>query len=198
MSVRVAHFDRRAVQPDELRVHRCVEGTPVVPALGLGGPGRQAVGADPAGRRRTAVRAPVEDRAGNAKTDRVHGGLVGVDAACVPLQPQVVVDARVVRLGGRFDQRRGDVAVLIEHVRRQPLLHDRDHGLGLGLRLGQEVAVQVEVVAVRPLVGDPPVRVLIDVPEQDHVVQDGVDLGIRAVRRRRQPLDQLEHGVHAF
>ena len=88
--------------------------------------------------------------------------------------------------------------MLIEHVRRQPLLQDRDHGLGLGLRLGQEVPVQVEVVAVRPLAQDAPVRVLIDVPEQDHVVQDGVDLGIRAVRRRRQLLDQLEHGVHAF
>ena len=46
--------------------------------------------------------------------------------------------------------------------------------------------------------GDPAVRVLVDVAEQDDVVEDGVDLGIGAVRRRRQPLDELEHRVDAL
>ncbi len=152
-SGRVAHLDGRAVETDVLRVHRGVEGAPVVPALGNRRAWLDPTGTKPCGGgRQVPVRAPVVDRARHGHADRVHRGLVRVDPGLVPLQPEVVFDARVVRLRRRLDQRRRHVAVEVEHLRRQPLLHDRDRGLRLGLRLGQEVAVQVEVVPVRPLI----------------------------------------------
>ena len=166
-SGRVAHLDRRAVQADELRVHRRVERAPVVPALGL----RQAR-AD-CRRRRCRSAGGGSPFAHQSRIGRVTPRPIAFIAASfasiaarVPLQPEVVVDARVVRLRRRLDQRRRDVAVLVEHVRRQPLLHDRDRRLRLGLRLRQEVAVQVEVVAVRALVRDAAVGVLVDVPQR--------------------------------
>ena len=64
-----AHLDRRAVQADELRVHRRVEGAPVVPALGDRRAGRLAVRADRALNGDAAVGAPVVDRASDAHVD---------------------------------------------------------------------------------------------------------------------------------
>ena len=91
-----------------------------------------------------------------------------------------------------------DVAVQVEHLGRQPLLHDRDRRLRLGLRLGQEVAVEVEAVAVGALPAMRPSGFWITLKTQDRVVEDRVDLGVRAVRRRREPLDELHRRVDAL
>ena len=175
-----------------LGVHGRVERTPVVPPLGFGRPRRVPVGADAAGRGGTSVGAPVVDRPRHGVPQGVHRGLVGVDARLVPLQPQVVVDARVVRLGRRLDERRCHVSVEVEHVRGQPLLDDRDGRVRLGLRLRHEVAVEVEAVAVGPGSGHPSVRVLDDVEEQDAVVEHRVDLVVRPVGGGGQLLERLE------
>ena len=127
----------------------------------------------------SAVRAPVEDRPRDAEPDRVHRRLVGVDPGRVPLQPEVVVDARVVRLRRRLDQRRRDVAVLVEHVRRQPLLHDRDRALVSDCDCVRKSRFRSKLLPFGRAVRDPAVRVVVDVPEQDDVVEDRVDLGDR-------------------
>ena len=197
----VAHLDRGAVEADVLCVHRRVERAPVVPALGDRRAGGTAAGTGPAGaegQRIGTVGAPVVDRPRDVQPDRSHGGLVEVDARLVPLEPQVVLDARVVRLGRRLDQSRGDVAVVVEHLDRQPLLH-LGHGRPyLGLRLGQEVAVEVEAVAVRPGTGHAAVRVLDHVEDENDVVEDVVELRIHAVGRRGELLDDLHVRLDAL
>ena len=204
----VAHLDRRAVQADELGVHGRVERAPVVPALGDRRPGRATPGTDPllrrlrriaaVQRRLVAVRAPVVDRPRDAEVHFGERSLVRVDPALVPLQPEVVVDARVVRLRRRLDEGRSDVAVQVERLGRVVLLHDRDGGLGLRLRLGQEVAVEVEPVAVRARAGHAAVRVLDHVEDDDPSVEDLVDLGVGPVGGRGELLDQAHIGVDAF
>ena len=194
----LAHLDGRAVQADELRVHRRVERAPVVPALSHGRPGRAAAGTDAAFRRRVPVRAPVVDRARDVEVDRVERRLVHVDARLVPLQPEVVVDPGVVRLRRRLDQRRRDVAVQVERLRREPLLHDPDRRLRLRLRLREEVAVEVEAVAVRALAGDAAIRVLDHVEDDDGAVEDRVHLWVGAVGRRGEALDRAHVRVHAL
>ncbi len=194
----VAHLDRGAVQPDELRVHRRVERTPVVPALGDGRARDDAAGADARSGRRAGVRAPVVDRPRDRVALRVHRRLVRVDARLVPLEPEVVVDPGVVRLRRRLDQRRRHVAVLVEELRREPLLDPLDRVLRLRLRLRQEIAVEIEVVPVGPLVEDVAVRVLHHVEDRDRVVEDRVHLGIGPVGRGREPLDEHHVRVDAL
>ena len=194
-----AHLDGRAVQADELVVHRRVERAPVVPALGHGGAGGGAVGTGRAAdRRQVGVRAPLVHRPLGAHIYSRERDLVGERPRLVPLQPEVVVDPRVVRFRRRLDQRRRGVPVLVEHVRKQPLLHYGDRCLDLGLRLRQEVAVEVEAVAVGPRARGPSVRVLVGVEDDDRVVEDAIDLRIGPVRGRREPVDQEHHRVDAL
>ena len=69
-------------------------------------------------------------------------------------------------------------------------LDEAHRGLGLGLRLGDVVAVKVEAVAVGARPGDPAVRVLDRVEDDDRVVEDRVDVGIGSVRGGGQALDE--------
>ena len=115
---RVAHLDRRAVEADVLRVHRGVERPPVVPALGDGRPGLDSAGAEP-GRSRRGFPFGHQSLIGRVTASPIEfiAASLASMRRLVPLQPEVVLDARVVRLRRRLDQRRRHVAVQIEHVR---------------------------------------------------------------------------------
>ena len=194
-----AHLDRRGVQADVLVVHRRVERAPVVPALGHVRTGRLAGVAEAVrARRRVALGAPVVDRPRDLLADRVQRRLVEVDPRLVPLQPQVVLDARVVRLGRRLDQGRRHVAVQVEHLGGEPLLHQAHRVARLGLGLREVVAVEVEPVAVGARARHAAVGVLDHVEDQDRVAEDLVDHRVLAVRRGGELLDRVDHRVHAL
>ena len=91
-----------------------------------------------------------------------------------------------------------DVAVHVEHLGREPLLHPADRRDRLRLRLREVVAVEVEPVAVGARAGDPAVGVLDRVEDEDRVAEDRVDLRVGAVRGRGELLDRVHRGVDAL
>jgi hypothetical protein len=75
----------------------------------------------------------LQDGSRDVHPDVGEGGLVHVDAGLVPLQEQVVFDARIVRLREAVDQRGIHVPVHRDPDGSQPLLLERDVGADLGL-----------------------------------------------------------------
>ena len=65
----------------------------------------------------------------------------------------------------------------VEHDHRVPLGEHLDGGARLGLRLGDEITVDVEAVGVAAGAEHAAIGVLHDVEEQDHVLQDLLNFG---------------------
>ena len=111
-------------------------------------------------------------------------------------EEEVPLVVRVVRRGARLHQVIRVVAVQVEEDRRHPAGDLGGRRLRLGLRQGEEVAVQVEAVGVGARVGDAPVGVLADVEQDDALVEDALRLEVVLIGGR-QPAQHDEPGVDA-
>ena len=111
-----------------------------------------------------------------------------------PPDVQIVLIVWVVRRRAGLDQHRIVKAVQVQQDHGIPLGDDAHHGPGLGLRLRDKVAVQVESVGVGAGVQHAPVRVGHHVDQQDDAVQNRLYLLALPVGQR---LDQLDGGIDA-
>ncbi len=147
-------LERMAIGAVVHSVHRHVARRPIVP---------------------TQITVPVRDlgrEAGLRQQFSFHGlGLVES-----PFDVQVVLVVGVVRRGAGLDQHRSDEPVQVQHDHGVPLGEHFRRSPRFGLRLGDEIPVDVEPVGVAARAHDAPIGVLHDIHQEDHVVKNPLHL----------------------